>query len=186
MLDFNVSVQFEPHFQQLVKDKIDRLVVSSCAVHMFSDNRLWSGFDEMTFSSLNENDYGLGVLDIEIGLVGYTGKSYPKFYTKCFLLHTDNNLKIKPMKYRNDASESKVNQRGETVIGIRYFFTNDQEIQLLSSCDRMLFELFIALDKPKNVYGIACQLKKGEDEWSAEYANTFHLDYADNIKCLYD
>lgn len=186
MLDFNISMEFRPDISVAAHDKIDRLIVTSCAVHLFDDNRIWSAFDEMCYNNLNRNDYGFGVLDLELGLAGYTGTAYPKVYTKCFDLRTDNGLRIKPMKLTNYHSESKVNQRGETVIGLRYYFREEREIKLLCDCKQLMFECFFALDKPRNTYAVMCQLEKKDDVWSAEYANTFHPSYAGNIKHLVD
>ena len=186
MLDFNINVEFSPELSLSARDKVDRLVVTSCAVHLFEDNRIWSAFDEMCYNDLNSNDYGFGVLDLEIGIAGYSGTAYPKVYTKCFELRTDNGLLIKPMKIYNNTSESKVNQRGETIVGIRYYFKSEQEIKLLLACSRLMFECFFALDKPRNTYAVMCQLQKANGNWSAECANTFHPQYAKNIKHLID
>ena len=131
MLDFNVSLEFTPNISMPTKGRVDRLSISSCAMHLLSDNRLWSDFDEMCYNELNSNNYGLGVLDLEIGIAGYTGVAYPKAYTKCFVLRSDNGLLIKPMKHTNFPSGSKVNQRGETVIGLRYYIREEREISLL-------------------------------------------------------
>ena len=186
MLDFNISMEFKPDISISAHDKVDRLVVTSCAVHLFDDNRIWSAFEEMCYNNLNRNDYGLGVLDLEIGIGGYTGTAYPKVYTKCFDLRTDNGLLIKPMKFTNHYSESKVNQRGETVIGLRYYFREERETELLCNCTRLMFECFFAFDKPRNTYAVMCQLEKKDGVWHAEYANTFHPSYAGNIKNLID
>lgn len=186
LMDFNINLQFPFAASMPSKGDVDRLVVSSCAIHLFSDDRIWSGFDEETYNALNRNDWGLGVLDLEIGFSGYTGTAYPKVYTKCFVLRTDNNWRIKPMKFSNETSESKVNQRGETIIGIRYYFREDREIEQLLSCERLMFECFFALDNPKKVYGLMCQLRKSESGWEAECANTYRPSHAKNIKGLMD
>lgn len=186
MLDFNINLQFKPEFPASVKGKIDRLTITSCSIHMFSDNRIWSAFEEQTFNRLNSNDYGLGVIDVEIGFSGYSGTAYPQVYTKCFDLRTDNGLQIKPMKSHNIPSESKVSQRGETVIGIRYFFKREEEIEKLSTCNRLMLECFIALKEEKNTYALMCQLKKEDGTWHAEFANTYRPAYAKNIKGLID
>ncbi len=186
MLDFNINVELKPDFPTSAKGKVDRLVITSCAIHLFSDDRIWSGFDEETYNTLNRNDCGLGVLDVEVGFAGYTGAAYPKVYTKCFVLRTDSNWRIKPMKFTNEISGSKINQRGKTVIGIRYYFKNEEEIEQLITCGRLMFECFFALNKPKNVYGLMCQLRKGESGWEAECANTYHPPHAKNIKNMID
>lgn len=186
MLDFNIDLKFTPEIIFVPKGKVDRLVVSSCAIHLFSDKRIWSEFEEETYSYLNGNNWGLGVVDFEIGFAGYSGMAYPKVYTKCFVLRTDSNWRIKPMKFSNETSCSKVNQRGETIIGIRYHFRDEQEIERLTSSECLMFECFFALDNPKNVYGLMCQLRKSETGWEAEFANTYRLEHAKNIKYLMD
>ena len=186
MLDFNVNLEFKPDFPVSTKGNVDRLVITSCAIHMFSDDRIWSAFEEQTFNRLNSNDYGFGVLDIEIGFSGYSGAAYPQVYTKCFDLRTDNGLRIMPMKYRNTPSESKVSQRGETVIGIRYYFKSEEEITQIATSNRLMLECFFALKDPKNTYTLMCQLKKEDGCWQAEFANTYRPSYAKNIKGLID
>lgn len=186
MLDFNINVELKPELAVPFKGKEDRLLITSCAVHMFGDDRIWSGFDEEAYNCLNHNDYGYGVVDFEIGLSGYTKSAYPKVYTKCFFLLTDNGLKIKPKKFSNIPSESKINQRGETVIGIRYYFTQEEEIQTLVNSGKLMFECFFALDNPKNTYALMCQLKIKGGKWIAEAANTYKPPHAKNIKHLID
>jgi hypothetical protein len=186
MLDFNINLEFKPELGTLSHSKVDSLAISSCAIHLFSDDRIWSSFDEDSYNYLNNNNYGLGVIDFEIGLVGYTGVAYPKVYTKCFELRTDNNLRIKPKKIRNDTSESKINKRGEVVIGLRYFFKDEKEIEDFENCNRLMFEAFFALEKPKNTYAFMCQLYKTEHGWEAEYANTYRRSLKENIKWLVD
>lgn len=184
---FDVAFEFSPTFIPKENKKIDELVVSSCAVHYFSDNRLWSSFDELSYNRLNRNDYGLGVLDFEIGFTGYKGIAYPKVYTKCFSLLTDGKTLIKPMKYTNEASLSKINQKGELVIGVRYFFRNEKEVTKLLNCRQILFESFLALEKKTNTYAFACQMHKDDtNNWTCAYANTYRIKKKSNIKFLMD
>ena len=187
MLDFNISLEFKPDVKFVSKENVDALVITSCAMHMFpTDDRMYSDFEEQTYNELNNSANNLGFVDIEIGFAGYTGTPYPKVYTKCFMLYTDNYQMIKPMKMVDNSSESKINHRGETVIGIRYYFRTKDEIDNLLHCNRILFECFFALGKSKNTYGLMCQLQKENDVWNAKYANTYRPCYASNIKHLLD
>ena len=78
---------------------------------------------------LNKNS-GYSVLDIEFSFENnVVRQSYPEFYTKCFVIRIDTKVIIKPMKQTNIAYNSKVNQNGELVIGIRYFFKNKSDIK---------------------------------------------------------
>ena len=184
MLDLHIDLT--PTFQYQPKVADDQLVIASCAIHPLEENRIWSAFDEMCYNDLNDNEYGLGAVDFEIGFTGYSGKPYPKVYAKCFALRTDNGLWIKPMKFLNTTSESKVNQRGETVIGIRYYFKNKQEIELLEKSSRLMFESFFALGNHRKVYAFMCQLRKVDSEWKAEFANTYRNTGNDSIKSMID
>jgi hypothetical protein len=187
MLDFNVSLEFNPEIKVTSKNNVDPLVITSCSVHMFpNDDRMYSDFEEQSYNCLNNAVSNLGFVDIEIGFAGYNGTPYPKVFTKCFVLYTDNYQFIKPMKMINNSSESKINHRGETVIGIRYYFRTKDEIDNLLQCNRILFECFFALEKAKNTYAVMCQLEKKDDQWTAKYANTYRPHYATNIKNLID
>lgn len=185
MLDLNISLEVNPTLTNMAPGT-DRLLLTSCAIHSFEDNRIWSAFDEMCYNDLNHNNHDLGLIDFEIGFSGYSGKSYPEVYTKCFALRTDNHLLIKPMKFENNKSHSKINHRGETVIGIRYYLRSEEEIQKLQSCNRLMFESFFALDKPQNTYALMCQLSKKDHGWEIECANTYRNKDNENIKWLID
>ena len=187
MLDFNVTLEFKPELAIQHNSKIDQLIISSCALHYCeTDNRILSDFDDLCYNELNFCERGLGFLDIEIGFSGYTGMPYPKAYSKCFRLFTNNWLLIKPMKLKNNASESKVNQRGETVIGFRYYFQRKEELEQLESAQKLMFDSFFALGKPTNTYALACQCRKENDHWVADYANTYHTKEWKNIEYLID
>ena len=184
---FDINLEFTPTFNPKNNTKIDELVVSSCSVHYFSNGRLWSSFEELSFNCLNKNDYGLGVIDFEIGFTGYTGIAYPKVYTKCFRLLTDENELIKPFKTTNEPSLSKINQNGELVIGIRYYFKTEEEIQVLLNCKHLLMESFFALGRKTNTYGFACQLHRDDGgKWRCSYANTYRIKRRENICYLMD
>lgn len=187
MLDINFNTEFKPEVKLQTKGSVDALVISSCAVHMYpNDDRMVSDFDDLCYNELNNPTKNYGMVDFEIGLNGYSGSAYPQVFTKCFSLHTDDFLLIKPLKLFNNCSESKINERGEMVIGIRYYFKNKDEVVRLSNCKRFLFESFFALEKPKNVYAIMCQFEKVDNVWKIKYANTYRPRHARNIKDLID
>lgn len=184
---FDIGFEFSPTIMSKNNTKIGELIVSSCSIHYFADNRLWSSFDELSYSCLNHNVYGFGVLDFEIGFTGYNGIAYPQVYTKCFRLLTDTRTLIKPMKYTNEASLSKINQKGELVVGIRYYFRSEEEVKRLIGCKQILIESFFALGKKHNTYGFACQMRRdSNDNWKCEYANTYRMKRRENIKYLID
>lgn len=163
------------------------LLLKGCNVYIFSADRIYSEFEEMTFDTLNSNDYGCGTLEIEFILSGrVTPEPYPNFYTKCFVIRTDTKSFIKPMKTSNFKCLSKIDQNGYLVLGIRYYFRDEEEIKEVQKCNSLLVEGFIALQTPKNVFGIMCQLKKQEALWQITSAYTYKPKYAKNIKWLID
>lgn len=187
MLDFNISLDFKPYIKSMPEANTDALVITSCDIHMLpNDDRMYSNFEDQTYNELNSSRGNLGFIDIELGLGGYSGRPYPRVYTKCFMLYTDKYQMIKPMKMTNNASESKINLRGDTVIGIRYYFRTEDEIFSLIHCNSILFECFFALGKTRNTYAIMCQLQKEKGEWGVKYANTYRPHYATNIKNMLD
>ena len=187
MLDFNVSIEFKPELVTNTTGKVDQIIISSYALHYSeADGRIISDFDDLCYNELSFREQGFGFLDIEVGFSGYAGTPYPKVYSKCFRLFTNNWLLIKPMKLENNTSESKVNQRGETVIGFRYYFQNEEELRKLESAEKLMFDSFFALEKPTNTYALACQLRKENDHWLADYANTYRMKEWKNIKDLID
>ncbi len=188
MLDAKVNNNFVIA-AKLPDKKIDNnkvLLIKECKLYICDVDRIYSELEEQTFSIQNYND-GIGMLDIEFVFDNnITYNKYPQFYTKCFVIRTDNDLRIKPMKFSNEPSSSKINQNGDLIIGIRYFFEDKNDIEKLMSCDNILVEGFIALDTAKNVYGLTCQLQKDDDKWEIATAYTYKPKYAKNIKNLID
>lgn len=188
MLDAKVNNNFVIA-AKLPDKKIDNnkvLLIKECKLYICDVDRIYSELEEQTFSVQNSND-GIGMLDVEFILDNsITDNKYPQFYTKCFVIRTNNGLKIKPMKFRNDPASSKVNQNGDLIIGIRYYFRDKSDIGKLMSCENVLIEGFIAFDKVNNVYGVTCQLQKIGDKWEITTAYTYKPKYAKNIKNLID
>jgi len=162
------------------------LLIRACKVYVFSEERIYSELEELTFDALNDNE-GYGTLDIEFVFANnIVSESYPEFYTKCFVIRTDSGVKIRPMKMKNNPTYSKINQNGELVIGIRYYFRSKKEIEGVMSAKDFLVEGFIALGKPKNVFGIMCQLNKVHNSWNISAAYTYKPRYVKDIKYLID
>ena len=170
-----------------VEKQPQALLIRGCNIYIFSAKRVYSEFDEMTFDSLNANNYNCGALEVEFTFLNnITKNAYPEFYTKCFVVRTDNGVCIKPMKVRNNRCASKINPKGELVTGIRYYFQNEKEIKSIQDCNRFMIEGFIALDNPKNVFGVMCQLERKGKEWEIVQAYTYKPDNAKSIKYLMD
>ena len=188
MLDANIDKLFsiEAVLKDKKKDLSKVLLLRECKVYLFDDVRIFSEFEAMTLDRLNDNE-GFGELDIEFVFENnIVNESYPDFYTKCFVIRTDTKCFIKPMKLSNHPSYSKINQNGELVIGIRYYFRNKDDVDKIIKCNSFLVEGFIALGKPKNVFGLMCQLQKNKENWEIGAAYTYKPKYARNIKWLID
>ena len=188
MLDAQIDKVFS--IEATLPSKTDRvpkvLLLRACKITIFGEGQIYSELDEQTFDALNPNS-GCGTLDIEFVFDNNIVKEgYPRFYTKCFVMRTDTNESIKPMKSRNSPNSSKINQNGELVIGVRYFFRDKIEIDKIKKCGELMIEGFIAIDKPTNVFGIMCQLRKEETGWEITSAYTYKPEYVKNIKNLMD
>lgn len=188
MLDANIDKIFsiEATLPSKAESASKVLLLRACKIYIFDSNRIYSEFEEQTFDALND-DRGYGVLDIEFVLVNSIVKEgYPQFYTKCFVMRTDAEEFIKPMKFSSHPTSSKINQKGELVVGVRYYFRDEREIEKIVTSNSLLIEGFIALEKPTNVFGIMCQLHKGKKRWKITSAYTYKPKYAKNIKYLID
>ena len=188
MLDTNVDkiLSIEVAVPEKVENKRRILLLRACKVYVFGNGRIYSELEEQTFDYLNSNE-GYGVLDIEFVFENnVTSKNYPTFCTKCFAMRTDTNIVIKPMKSLNKFCNSKINQNGELVVGIRYFFRNERDIERIKSSKSLLVEGFIALEKTINVYGVMCQMQRTGKNWKIVSAYTYKPLYARNIKNLID
>ncbi len=188
MLDSKVTLfSFSASAPAIMPKESHALILRSCNIYAFSAGRIFSELDELTFDSLNCNDYNCGTLELELIISnGSLKEAYPDFYTKCVVIRTNTNFRIKPMKTRNQPHYSKVNQDGDLVIGIRYYFKCESEIQQIKNCTSLLIEGFIALESPKNVFGIMCQLEKENNSWNISSSYTYKPKYAKNIKDLFD
>lgn len=188
MLDAKIDSIFSANvaFDGKVDTKKNALLIRACKVCLFSKERVYSQLNELTFDILNYNN-GLGTLDVEFVFDNkVVPKRYPVFYTKCFVIRTDTGVLIKPMKRMNKPAYSKVDQDGNVVVGIRYYFNCEEEIEKIMQCNKILVEGFIALENPKNVFGVMCQMKKIVNSWEITEAYTYKHRYAKNIKYLMD
>lgn len=188
MLDINIDKIFsiEASLPNKVKRKPKVLLLRACNMYIFSEDRIYSELEAQTFDLLNDS-IGYGMLDIEFVFENnIESEVYPQFYTKCFVIRTDTELKIKPMKMTNFANASKINQNGELVIGIRYYFRDKEEIEKIITSENLLVEGFVALGKPTNTYGVMCQLQKKKKHWKISDAYTYRPKGCRNIKHLMD
>lgn len=188
MLDTSItllSIQTKASSQQENIDK--QLLLHGCNVYGYNKFRVYSEMDQATINMLNRNDYSLGSLEIELVIKnGVTKERYPNFYTKCFVIRTDTGLLIKPMKFSNKRTYSKIDHEGNLIVSVGYYFRSKEQLNEIKECKLMLVEGFIALASPKNVYGIKCQIRKDKNDWVFDHAHTYKPRHAKNIKYLID
>ena len=82
--------------------------------------------------------------------------------------------------------EIQLNSNKYQLVEKEITYDDENEINSLLQCNRILFEFFFPLGKTTNTYGAMCQLQKQNSEWMAEYANTYRPHYAKNIENLID
>lgn len=183
MLDNKMTLFHVQLANKSVKNKA--LVLAGCAAYLHANKIVYSELDELNFSDINRNDYGLGFMDVEFYFEDSFDDPYFKFCTRCFSIRTDNGVRIKLNGYPDNQYYSKVNKNNKVVVGIRYYFQLEEEIKYFESCNTFCIEGFIAIGKKKNVYGIMCRLNKMEDQWSVIDCNTYKIYNNRNITSLY-
>lgn len=114
MLD-NKGTLFEIHLpDKAVKNKA--LVLAGCSAFLHANKNVYSELDELNFSGINRNDYGLGFMDVEFSLENSFDDPYFDFYTSCFSIRTDNGVRIKLNGYPEEQYYSKVNKYNKVVV----------------------------------------------------------------------
>jgi hypothetical protein len=168
------------------------LTLSGCKADFTSENfdNIYSEFDELNYYILNSNDYGHGRLNIELCFDNTLTDPYFIFYANCFSIRTDNGVRQKIFKSpQNRILElprySKIDKAGQLVIGLTYYFQNQEEREKILLCNFFCIEGFIAIRKKNNVYGVMCKLKKIKDDWQMGEGNTYRLNKNDHIYRLY-
>lgn len=164
------------------------LVLSGCRVKLTQDQP-YSEFEELTFYSMNNNDYGCGKAEIELFFDNRFSNPYFKFYMQCITIRTNSKLLIKSNinTMSNVVLEhrySKVTKDGKVSFGLGYFFRTEKERQMLRNSESFCVEGFIAIGRKRNVYGFVCQMRKRNGEWILTDGNTYKIYKRTNIQTL--
>ncbi len=88
---------------------------------------------------------------------------------------------IKRDIFAPQACPVKVDSDGHVVIGIRYFFVNEEERRRMVDATMILVECFVTFDKKKNVLGVMGQIDKNVSDVKTYL---FKPDYIRNITDL--
>ncbi|WP_410496588.1 hypothetical protein QTL86_04140 [Cellulosilyticum sp. ST5] len=148
------------------------LVLRECKAKLFNSDNPYSELDESTFSLLNYNDYGYGWMNIEFCFDMVEMYAYAPFYAGCFAIRTNNGITSKLNGHPKSKCASKINCNNQIVVGITYYFRDEEERTKILSASKIAIEGNIAFKKKKPVYGVLCFLAKKEDGWHMEESNT--------------
>lgn len=188
-------VLFDIHDIVKERSSSNRLVFNSCKAIIY--DKTYSEFDEMTFANLNHNDYGFGYIEYEFSFKESFNTPYMEFFVSCFafrmnLLGYPIKLNgLRPPKARRlrelltPPTYTKVNKYGEMSFGIRFFFRSLEERDAMLNCDRLCIEGNVSFGGKRNVYDIMCRIKKENDDWIVDEANTYRTHKNYHIYSLY-
>jgi hypothetical protein len=165
-----------------VKNKA--LVISGCNAILTDEKTVYTELDELNFSNLNINDYGLWTLNIEFSFVNNFDDPYFEFYAGCFAIRTDTGLCIKKNGYPHLKCFSKINKDNKVSVGILYYFKSEEEKNKIENCNMFCIEGNIAIGKKSNVYGIMCRLSRTDEVWQVIDANTYRTHKGTSIGSL--
>ena len=148
------------------------LVLRVCKAKLFDCKTPYSELNELTFSLLNRDDFGYGWIDIEFCFDMAEIYAYQPFYAACFAIRTDNGIRCKLNGNPKMKCASKINSNNQIVIGVTYYFRDQEEREKILSASKIAIEGNIAFRKKTRVYGIICFLVQDEGKWRMEEANT--------------
>lgn len=148
------------------------LVLRECKAKLFNGDTPYSELDEITFSLLNYNDYGFGRMDIEFCFDMAETYVCQPFYADCFAIRTNNGIRCKLNGHPKMKCASKINSNNQIVIGVTYYFRDQEERKKILSASKVAIEGNIAFRKKTCVYGIVCFLVQDERKWRMEEAST--------------
>lgn len=150
------------------------LVLSGCKLSLL-ENIKYSELDENNYLYLNNNDYGCGGINVELNFDNNYKNPYFEFYINCITIRVDNKIFVKKNVYTSHKSYTKINKNGKLSIGVGYFFTSEEEYEIIKECSSFVIEGFIAFNKKNNVYGFMCEVKKERNLWNLSEGNTYKI-----------
>lgn len=188
MFDIVLNAQFSIPVPTSLQYGRDVLALTGCKV-VHQDNDLYSEIDELNFYRLNSNDYECGRIDIELSFDGTTKKPYSNFKARCISIRSDHGANIKingltPLHKISPKSYTKVSKEGKLVLGLSYYFSNEDECEKILNCTSFCIEGFFSLGCDYNVYSFSCITKKINDNWCLDVGNVSRIYHLTNINNL--
>lgn len=153
--------------------KNDSVVIAGVNASISKKTDVYSELEELSFSPLNSNDYGLSFMRVEICFENNFKEPYFDFYAACFSIRTDLGTINKLNGHPHERCFSKINKSNKVALGIQYYFRNETEIEVIKNCNEFCIEGCIAIGKKNNVYDIICRIEHKDKIWKVLEANTF-------------
>ncbi len=153
--------------------KNDSVVITGVNATISRKSEVYSELEELSFSPLNNNDYGLSFMRVEICLENNFKESYFEFYAACFSIRTDLGTINKLNGNPHEKCYSKINKSNKVAVGIQYYFRSEEEIKAIKNCTEFCIEGCIAFGKKNKVYDIMCRITQKDETWQLMDANTF-------------
>ena len=177
MLDSTVNL-FNVSVSPVEKKSNKTLILSGCRV-VLAEESIYSEIEEFNFYLLNSNDYGFGLMSLEMFFEGDIC-DYSSFYIKCVTLRINGKPIFKidkgPVASRSlNKYYTKITKDGTMALGVDYFFRTEEERQAILNCNSLCFEGFMALKNKLNVYSFVCKAQKSGSEWSLLEGNTYKI-----------
>lgn len=177
MLDIKVTTcqLFDVNLANSNTSQNNALILSGCKVKLNAVP--YSELDELTYYYLNNNDFGYGIIKIELNFENTFINPYFDFYIQCVSIRADNKTICKidknPSSISNKHNYTKLNKWNKLSLGVRYNFRSIDERDDILNCSSFCIEGFVALKNKTSVYGFMCHVQKIDNEWYLIDGNTY-------------
>lgn len=180
MLDINFEsiLKVDAVLQKPSKD-CDAIVLTRCTIFK-SEDEPYSEVNEGSFCTLNSNN-GFGDMNIEMEFANAEKYFYKDYYINCVAIRINGEIIYKPIGMKAQKQYSKITKNGNFAIGLRYFFTSEEEINKILNNDQFIVEFAMAIDDPKNTYQVMCSFVKTKKGWKIKHGNTYQMDKGKHI-----
>ncbi|MBE5968451.1 MAG: hypothetical protein E7255_16105 [Lachnospiraceae bacterium] len=123
----------------------ESLILSGCRV-VLPEKIEYSELDELSYYTLNCNDYDYGRMDIELNFENGFKDPYFKYYVQCVTIRADKKAICKINRNRSREvlklnNFTKITKEGKLALGISYYFKSLAERSLLLQCNSFCIEV---------------------------------------------
>ncbi len=176
MLDVIIKTEIPLISKAEESNNSQELTLTGCKVVHY-ESGFYSIIDDLNFYRLNSNDYNLGRIDIELSFQEEIKNPYTTFEFRCITFQTDLGVARKIKGVTNlhkfsSKSYTKVSKDGKLVLGISYYFPDEETKNGILNCKAFALDGFFCLGSKRNVYSFSCATKKVNDNWILDVGNT--------------